>query len=1069
MALDVSLVWIGATTATSARVRARLTVAGSGTLLVADNEAMTGPVSIGPVASGTYNVITWNVTGLTPGTRYWVVVDDGALNPSFKATFLTHPGAIGEPLSYIVGAAGDAGLTGVGDDSYITTAVSNNPVFDTMRAQALAEGWTFFSHLGDLHYRNISTNDVAAYRTAYFENMNFGGLVNPAARQSQFFRSVASTYVWDDHDFGGNDSNRTAASNPAANQVYREIVPHYPLGSGGSTGIYQSWQVGRVLYVATDSRSFRDPNTDPQSPAKTLLGTAQKTWFENLLTTARDSGAEALVWQSSSRWIGGSDTWSSFEHERDEMVQMFGDTGWLDRMLFMTADEHALSICSGPYNPYGNFPMVMLASMDSSYVGNSTAIYDVGQSAGRQRYGTMRVTDNGHTISLTTTGYINGQVWKTYSKHVHVGTTVIALDYTAGDVSEPFAPTDDDQKVRNEITAQRVDGGEATYSKLEGPNNVHDPATDPDGIGVYDEGIQLNVADDDQLADLAAWRVHLGTVDEDRYPTVRIDLAKNPDLADEMTGLYLGDRLTVAHPPPWMAPDTIDLIAEGGTETVGHPNDWDVVLNASSGTPWKVAQAAAPQVITRAGFEAGLDDYTASNATIARTASPGQPPFGGAWSLQITPNGSSASGGINGPRTDTGTVIAGEQYVASCWVYSPGGWSDLRPAIDWYDAANVFLSSGLGASGFSVPAGQWTLLSQTLTAPANASRLTARARHGGTPAAGNIWYADEVTVREVKATGYSAGANLPNRADTSACQLVTAVTSTGTSLTVHTPPNQVFDQAPWIISTGLSTAPNLQPSQFPFDVRLGGEVVRVTACAPVLWDSFTRTTANGWGTASSGQTWTNTGGAASEYSTNGSVGAHSMTSINVSRYTTIAVAGADVELRADAATSVLATGGPHYVQLVARYLDANNMYAARVAFNTNQTLQLVIQKRVAGVQSDLVTVNIPGVHAAAAFFTLRFQVEGTTLRAMAWPVGGHPPGRWQATVTDTALTAAGSVGVRTVLSSANTNTLPVTASWDNFEVTTTQVMTGQRSINAVVKAQAAGASLSLAQPAPLAL
>jgi hypothetical protein len=1067
VAFDVKSVWAGALTSSSARVVADTAPPTNGSLLVADNEAMTGAVTVGPVTASAEGILSFTVTGLDADTRYWYVVDAGGLNTSYKGTFRTHPGPVGEPLSYIFGAAGDAGLTGVGDDSYITTAVSNNPVFDTMTAQSRAEEWAWFSHLGDLHYRNISTNTPASFRTAYDENFNFNLGFNPAARQGTFLRQQGITYIWDDHDFGGNDSNRTAASNPAANQVYRECVPHYPL-AGGSTGIYQSWQVGRVLYVATDSRSFRDPNSDPQKPSKTLLGTGQKVWFENLLTTARDSGAEALVWQSSSRWIGGDDTWSSFLHEQDEMVQMFGDTGWLDRMAFMTADEHALSICSGPYNPYGHFPMFMFASMDSSYGTNSTAIYDVGQRQGRQQYGTMRVTDLGHTIALTGTGYVNGAVWKTYTKHVHVGTTVIALDYTAGDVSEPFEPTDDDQKVRNEFTAQRVDGGEATYSKLEGPNNVNDPADDPDGIGVYDEALQLNVADDNQLADLAAWRVHLGTVDEDRYPTVRIDLAKNPDLADEMTSLYLGDRLTVANPPPWMAPDIIDLIAEGGTETVGHPNDWDVVLNASPGTPWKVAQVATPQLLVQGSFETDLTGWTADNGSIARVASPGVPPFGGAWSVQITPNGTSGSGGVNGPLTAAGTVIPGEQYIASCWVYSPGGWSDIQACLDWYNAAGTFLSSGTG-TGTAVPAGQWTLLSQTFTAPANASRLVPRGRHGGTPAAGNIWYADQITVREARATGYSAAPNLPNRADTSACQLVTAVTSTGTSFTVHTPPDEVFDQAPWIISTGLSTAPNLQPTQFPFDVRLGGEVVRVTACAPVLWDSFTRTTANGWGTASSGQTWVNTGGAAAEYSTNGSVGAHSLTSVNVSRYTTIGVAGADVELRADAATSVLATGGPHYVHLVARYLDANNMYAGRLAFNTNQTLQLVIQKRVGGTQTDLVTVNIPGVHAAAAFYTLRFQVEGTTLRAMAWPVGGHPPGRWQATVTDTSLTAAGSVGVRTVLSSANTNTLPVTASWDNFEVTTTQVMTVQRSINNVVKAQAAGAGLSLAQPAPLAL
>lgn len=904
MALDVCSVWIGATTDTTARVRARLTSAGSGTLQVADNEAMTGPVLLGPVASGADNVLTFDVTGLDPGTRYWVLVDDGALNPSFKAQFLTHPAAIGEPVSYVFGAAGDAGLTGDGDDSYITNAVSDSPVFDTMRVQGAAEQWLWFSHLGDLHYRNIATNSVASFRTAYFENMNYGPVVNPA-RQSEFFRSLASTYVWDDHDFGPNNSDRTSAGRPAAQQVYREWVPHYPLAD--AAGIYQSWQVGRVLYIASDVRSFRDPNSGPLTPAKTMLGTAQKAWIENLLTT---TSAEALVWQSPSRWVGGSDTWESFSYERDEMVQMFGDTGWLDRMLFMTADMHALSICSGPNNRYGRFPMFMFAGMDAGSWSTGPE-YDIGSVDGRRQYGTMRVQDNGHTIALTGTGYRDGTALMSHTAYVDVGSPVFALDYTAGHISDPLEPTDDDQGLRNDVTAKREDGGEARYAKTSGPLNINDPSDDPDGVGVYDEGVTVNVARDDQLADQAGWRVRLGAVDEARYPMVHIDLAANPDLADQAAELGLGDRLTIDNPPAWLPPDQIQLIAEGGTETIG-AYDWNVELNASPGAAWNIAQL---------------------------------------------------------PPGDAST----------------------------------------------------------------------------------------------------AGPNSPNRLDTSGSELVATVTSSVTELLVHTPPDSAFTRAPWVISTGPTAAPNLLPTHFPFDVRLGGETVRVTACTPAAWDAFTRSTSSGWGTSTSGQAWTNTGGSSSDYSTNGSVGIHTMTSVNVSRYTVITAPAADVDLRVDGSTPVLATGGPHYLHVAARWQDTNNNYTARLGFTASQNLELVIQRRVGGSQTDLIDVTVPGKHVAGALYTLRFQLEGSTLRAKAWPKAVAEPDSWQATVTDTSHTAAGSVGVRTVMSSLNTNTLPVAVSYDNFEITTPQRMAVQRSINTVVKAQAAGTAVSLAQPATVAL
>lgn len=135
-------------------------------------------------------------------------------------------------------------------------------------------------------------------------------------------------------------------------------------------------------------------------------------------------------------------------------------------------------------------------------------------------------------------------------------------------------------------------------------------------------------------------------------------------------------------------------------------------------------------------FRTGIDGYSASNSTLA-------------WDdkvtftfpvLKITPNGISASGGANAsPHTAVGSVTAGQDYIVDLWAYSPAGWSDLRSAVDWFDSADAFLSSGL-PSGVAVTSGVWTRLRATVTAPASASRASIRARHGSTPSAGDIWY-----------------------------------------------------------------------------------------------------------------------------------------------------------------------------------------------------------------------------------------------------------------------------------------------------------------------------------------
>ncbi|MGH3584788.1 MAG: alkaline phosphatase D family protein, partial [Pseudonocardia sp.] len=569
-------------------VRGKVT-SGSVRLAVDVDPAFSAPAFYGPTAPTADGIVSLTATGLQPGTRYHYALEDGGvLDTAAAGVFRTHPGPPGEPASYTFGAAGDAGLTGAGDDSHITSAVSDNPVFDTMRAQAAAEEWAWFSHLGDLHYRNIATADTALYRAGYDDTLTFNG-TGIAARQGRFYRDVALSYVWDDHDFGPNNSDRTDAGNATANAVFRERVPHYPLA--GPEGIYQSWQVGRVLYVASDVRTFRDPNGDLQSPTKTMLGAAQKTWMESVL--AADTGAEALVWMTPSRWLAddpvNGDSWNSFQHERAELVQLFGDLGWLTRMIQLTADKHALSISSSLGNPHGQFPIFMFASMDSSF-GAPDPVYDSGSIGGRQQYGTVNVSDTGRTISLTGTGWINGTLWRNEGKVITVAAPLISVQF--GQLTPPFEPNADDRYTVNKFTAGREEGGEATVRVDEGRLSTQSP---PNGVGVYSGSDTFNVASDEQLTGLAAWRVFLGTSEAPRIPSIHLFIAKHLDLADAIVDLAPGDLLTVGAVPS--TPDPVTTIVEGGVEEYG-PYTWRMELNGSPGPPWTVAQLPGASEVT---------------------------------------------------------------------------------------------------------------------------------------------------------------------------------------------------------------------------------------------------------------------------------------------------------------------------------------------------------------------------------------------------------------------------------------------------------------------------------------
>ncbi|MET9734279.1 hypothetical protein ABZZ79_27670 [Streptomyces sp. NPDC006458] len=162
----------------------------------------------------------------------------------------------------------------------------------------------------------------------------------------------------------------------------------------------------------------------------------------------------------------------------------------------------------------------------------------------------------------------------------------LALDYQAAGLAHPLEPADDDQGVRNDRTVERAGGSSARAVLESGPLSVQAP---PDGVGPYDDSLTVNVDSDGQLEQHASWRLHLGTVDELRYPVVGVDLAAGPGLIDAATALDCGDRLTIANPPPWLPPGTIDLLMQGQTEVIGHPVDWNMTFNCTPASPWRVA------------------------------------------------------------------------------------------------------------------------------------------------------------------------------------------------------------------------------------------------------------------------------------------------------------------------------------------------------------------------------------------------------------------------------------------------------------------------------------------------
>lgn len=354
--------WVGGVTSTSAIIKAATDVNADPELVLSRNGDLSSPAQVAPTlldVTGGLKVSTFELDGLEPSRQFhYALSAGGVVNTERRGRFRTFPPE-GSPASFTFACAGDA------RGGEIFSGFSNHRVFDVIRG----EDPLFFIHLGDIHYDDIGSQDVADHVEGYRQVLG-------ARRQARLYREVPLVYTWDDHDYCGNASDGRSPGRRAARLAYQRCVPHYPLVEGlGDVAIYQAFTVGRVRFLLTDSRSERTRRTQPDDAAKSILGARQKQWLKDELLDGRDR-FPLLVWVNPVPWIGdpeeeGDDTdaWFSYSTERQELGSFIEANG-IRNVLMLCADAHMVALDDGSSNGgatgAGGFPVFHASPLDRS-------------------------------------------------------------------------------------------------------------------------------------------------------------------------------------------------------------------------------------------------------------------------------------------------------------------------------------------------------------------------------------------------------------------------------------------------------------------------------------------------------------------------------------------------------------------------------------------------------------------------------------------------------------------------------------------------------------------------------
>jgi phosphodiesterase/alkaline phosphatase D-like protein len=384
----------------------------------------------------TNQIATFNLAQLKENTLYhYVIIADGRRYPS-QETLKFKTIKVNKQYSFAIGCSSCAGGS---VERFISSGVSNSKVFDVISQYKYKDendqdsNLAMFIHMGDLHYRNdlnflgLKEQNINHYRK------NFD-LVMTQDRQRNLYQNIPLAYIWDDHDYGTNDSDGSYGLKYFASQAYREQVPHYSLvetldEAKAKGAIYQSFVIGRVRFIMTDNRFYKDSREIQDNVDKTLLGNNQRKWlFEQLKKGKQNqqNNQEGLtIWVNSIPWIVNEDdaqtnSWNKFAQEREEIANFIKENQ-INKLLMVSGDAHMLAIDDGKegsINNYatnggGSFPVIQAAALDSipslkggpyngkNYIINSAVKKsENGAIEGTGQWGVLNFIDDGSQIKL---------------------------------------------------------------------------------------------------------------------------------------------------------------------------------------------------------------------------------------------------------------------------------------------------------------------------------------------------------------------------------------------------------------------------------------------------------------------------------------------------------------------------------------------------------------------------------------------------------------------------------------------------------------------------------------------
>ena len=225
--------------------------------------------------------------------------------------------------------------------------------------------------------------------------------------------------IWDDHDYGPNDSDRSYVHKDWTREAHDLFWANPPaaLGEELAPGITTSFAYGDAQFFLLDNRTYRAPNACRTCDPMALLGDAQVDWLVDALVSSPATWKFVLV---GGQVLSPAEVWENYAHhhgdERRRLLSRISQEG-VRNVVFLTGDRHHTELSRTErggvvMHDFTSSPLTSGATARNRDEGNTARV--PGTFVGERNFGTITVSGAAGERSATLRTYSAGgeKLWE---------------------------------------------------------------------------------------------------------------------------------------------------------------------------------------------------------------------------------------------------------------------------------------------------------------------------------------------------------------------------------------------------------------------------------------------------------------------------------------------------------------------------------------------------------------------------------------------------------------------------------------------------------------------------------